>query len=244
MQQNVVEACNIAVEAVEEQKGCTIEADEEGVGSIARVWAGAVCENQGKVFLFTKFLLLCELFVWMLTALNHISCMLNSYLFIYDDKCLRCTKKLSVIVIRWSSRLWHEMKIWLAEKPVSKFKRGDAFSSLSFAIYLWWHTWRITVDVFKYTDVTVLATRVLHLESKFEVYGVPITNCIGIWACEIVESWQSEGENGREMRASNVCCRIHIIILGFVFFLFCVNGNWCWKKFLRNDWAGILWESV
>lgn len=45
MQQNVVEACDVAAEAVEEQKGSSIEADEEGIGSIARIWAGADCQN-------------------------------------------------------------------------------------------------------------------------------------------------------------------------------------------------------
>lgn len=45
MQQNIVEACDVAVEAVEEQKGSSIEADEEGIGSIARVWAGSDCQN-------------------------------------------------------------------------------------------------------------------------------------------------------------------------------------------------------
>ena len=49
MQQDIVEACVVAVKAVEEQEGSGGEAVEEGIGAIAWGWAGPACEDSGKV---------------------------------------------------------------------------------------------------------------------------------------------------------------------------------------------------
>ncbi|GFY98430.1 regulator of Vps4 activity in the MVB pathway protein [Actinidia rufa] len=51
MQQDVVEACIVAVKAVEEQEGSGGEAVKEGIGAIARGWAGPDCEDSGKVLI-------------------------------------------------------------------------------------------------------------------------------------------------------------------------------------------------
>ena len=51
MQQDVVEACVVALKAVEEQEGSGSEAIEEGIGAIARGWAGPDCEDSGKVLI-------------------------------------------------------------------------------------------------------------------------------------------------------------------------------------------------
>ena len=51
MQQDVVEACVVAVKAFEEQEGSGGEAVEEGIGAIARGRAGPDCEDSGKVLI-------------------------------------------------------------------------------------------------------------------------------------------------------------------------------------------------
>ncbi|GFY80420.1 regulator of Vps4 activity in the MVB pathway protein [Actinidia rufa] len=50
-EQDVVEACIVAVKAVEEQEGSGGEAVKEGIGAIARGWAGPDCEDSGKVLI-------------------------------------------------------------------------------------------------------------------------------------------------------------------------------------------------